>query len=99
MYALGVIVFAVGVAASIALHEVGHMWPAKKFGVKVTQFFVGFGRTGWSVKRGETEHGLKLIPLGGFAKLVGILPPARQDRSHDGPPASRPPRTCTPTPM
>ncbi|GAA3547460.1 putative zinc metalloprotease [Aeromicrobium flavum] len=84
MYALGVIVFLIGVAVSIALHEVGHMWPAKRFGVKVTQFFVGFGRTVWSVKRGETEYGLKLIPLGGFVKLVGMLPPEREERDHDG---------------
>ena len=85
MYALGVVVFLIGVAASIALHEVGHMWPAKRFGVKVTQFFVGFGRTVWSVKRGETEYGLKAIPLGGFVKLVGMLPPEREERDVDQP--------------
>ncbi|HUS22074.1 MAG TPA: M50 family metallopeptidase [Aeromicrobium sp.] len=77
IYTLGVVVFLVGVAASIALHEVGHMWPAKRFGVKVTQYFVGFGRTLWSVKRGETEYGVKAIPLGGYVKLVGMLPPER----------------------
>ena len=76
LYALGVLVFALGAAASIGLHELGHMYPAKKFGVKVTQFFVGFGRTVWSTRRGETEYGLKLIPLGGYVKLVGMLPPA-----------------------
>ncbi len=84
MYALGVIVFLIGVALSIALHEVGHMWPAKKFGVKVTQFFVGFGRTVWSVKRGETEYGLKAFPLGGFVKLVGMLPPDHEVRDREG---------------
>ncbi|MBA4608651.1 site-2 protease family protein [Aeromicrobium sp. Marseille-Q0843] len=84
MYALGVVLFLIGVAASIALHEVGHMWPAKKFGIKVTQYFVGFGRTLWSVKRGETEYGLKAIPLGGFVKLVGMLPPEREERDRDG---------------
>ena len=77
IYAGGVIVFFLGVVASIALHEVGHMVPAKKFGVKVTQYFVGFGKTVWSVRRGETEYGIKLIPLGGFVKLVGMLPPAK----------------------
>ena len=51
------LVFALGVAASIALHECGHMVPAKRFGVKVTQYFVGFGRTVWSTRRGETEYG------------------------------------------
>jgi len=66
-----------GVVISIALHEVGHMYPAKKFGVKVTQYFVGFGKTVWSVKRGETEYGIKAIPLGGFVKMVGMLPPAK----------------------
>lgn len=84
IYALGVIVFLIGVAVSIALHEVGHMWPAKKFGIKVTQFFVGFGSTVWSTKRGETEYGLKAIPLGGYVKLVGMLPPEREERDHDG---------------
>lgn len=74
-YTLGVVVFVLGVAVSIALHECGHMIPAKKFGVKVPQFFVGFGRTVWSFKRGETEYGLKAFPLGGFVKLVGMLPP------------------------
>jgi membrane-associated protease RseP (regulator of RpoE activity) len=77
LYTLGVVLFALGVVASIALHEVGHMWPAKKFGVKVTQYFVGFGRTVWSVRKGETEYGVKLFPLGGFVKLVGMLPPEK----------------------
>ena len=79
IYALGVLVFFVGLMASIALHEVGHMWPAKKFGIKVTEYFVGFGRRLWSVRRGETEYGIKAIPLGGYVKLVGMLPPAAAD--------------------
>ncbi len=77
IYTLGVIVFFVGLMASIALHEVGHMWPAKKFDVKVTEYFVGFGRRVWSFRRGETEYGIKAIPLGGYVKLVGMLPPAK----------------------
>jgi len=83
IYALGVIVFVIGVAASIGLHEFGHMYPAKKFGIKVTQFFVGFGNTVWSTKRGETEYGLKAIPLGGYVKLVGMLPPAKDADPHE----------------
>ena len=79
MYGLGVVLFVVGVAASIGLHELGHMVPAKKFGVKVTQYFIGFGRTVWSRRRGETEYGVKAIPLGGYVKLVGMLPPGRDD--------------------
>ncbi len=83
IYTLGVLVFVVGVVLSIALHELGHMYPAKKFGIKVTQFFVGFGNTIWSTKRGETEYGFKAIPLGGYVKLVGMLPPAKDADPHE----------------
>jgi membrane-associated protease RseP (regulator of RpoE activity) len=75
LYALGVVIFAVGLLLSIALHEVGHMVPAKKFGVKVTQYMVGFGPTIWSRKRGDTEYGLKGIPLGGYIRMIGMVPP------------------------
>ena len=74
-YPLGVLLFVVGVAASIGLHELGHLIPGKLFDVKVTQYFVGFGRTLWSRRKGETEYGVKAIPLGGYVKLVGMLPP------------------------
>ena len=83
IYTLGVVVFLFGVAVSIALHEVGHMWPAKRFGIKVTQYFVGFGTTLWSVRRGETEYGIKAIPLGGYVKLVGMLPPEKGSDPHE----------------
>lgn len=83
IYTGGVIIFVLGVVISIALHEVGHMYPAKKFGVKVTQYFVGFGNTVWSVKRGETEYGIKSIPLGGYVKMVGMLPPAKGQDPHE----------------
>lgn len=79
VYILGVVLFLLGVMASIALHEVGHMLPAKLFGIKVTQYFVGFGKTVWSVRRGETEYGLKAFPMGGFIRMVGMLPPAKRD--------------------
>ena len=79
LYALGVLIFAVGLLASIALHEVGHMVPAKKFGVKVTQYMVGFGPTLWSRKKGDTEYGVKAIPLGGYIRMIGMVPPARAD--------------------
>lgn len=79
LYTLGVVVFVVGIVVSIALHEVGHMYPAKKFGMKVTQYFVGFGKTVWSRKRGETEYGFKAIPLGGFVRIVGMLPPHKDE--------------------
>jgi membrane-associated protease RseP (regulator of RpoE activity) len=75
MYFLGVLFMAVGISVSIALHEVGHLLPAKKFGVKVTQYMVGFGPTIWSRHRGETEYGLKAIPLGGYIRMIGMFPP------------------------
>lgn len=65
--------------ASVALHEVGHLLPAKLFGVAVPKFFVGFGRTLWSIRRGGTEYGVKLWPLGGFVQLLGMYPPRRPD--------------------
>lgn len=75
LYTLGVLVFVVAILASIGLHELGHMIPAKKFGGKVTQYFIGFGPTVWSKQVGETEYGVKAIPLGGYVKIVGMLPP------------------------
>ena len=75
MYFLGVLFVALGISFSIALHEYGHMFWAKKFGVKVTQYMVGFGPTIWSRARGETEYGLKAIPLGGFTRMIGMFPP------------------------
>jgi membrane-associated protease RseP (regulator of RpoE activity) len=71
----GFVLFLLGLLASIALHEVGHLLPAKMFGVKVTQYMVGFGRTVWSTRRGETEYGVKAVPLGGYVRMVGMLPP------------------------
>ena len=76
-FALGVIIFILGLLVSIALHEVGHLVPAKRFGVKVPEYFVGFGRTLWSTMRGETEYGIKLFPLGGFVRLLGMYPPTK----------------------
>ncbi len=78
LFALGILVFVVAIAASIALHELGHMLPAKLFGVRVSQFMVGFGKTLWSRPRGETEYGVKAIPLGGYVRLVGMIPPASE---------------------
>jgi membrane-associated protease RseP (regulator of RpoE activity) len=72
---LGIVVVVAGLLVSIAWHELGHMWPAKRFGVKVSEYFVGFGPTLWSTRRGETEYGIKAIPLGGYVRLVGMVPP------------------------
>ena len=76
LYALGVVIAFIGIALSIALHEVGHLVPAKKFGLRVPQYMVGFGPTIWSRTRGETEYGVKAVPLGGYIRMIGMFPPA-----------------------
>jgi membrane-associated protease RseP (regulator of RpoE activity) len=68
----GVVLFALGICASVALHEAGHMWAAKAFGMKVRRYFIGFGPKIWSFRRGETEYGLKAIPAGGFCDIAGM---------------------------
>jgi membrane-associated protease RseP (regulator of RpoE activity) len=80
LYVLGVLAVALGVGLSIGLHEIGHLVPAKKFGVKVTQYMVGFGPTVWSRRRGETEYGIKAIPLGGYIRMIGMFPPRPGDK-------------------
>ena len=75
-FVIGVVLMAVGVAVSIALHELGHLWPAKKFGVRVGQYMIGFGPTLWSRRIGETEYGFKAIPLGGYISMAGMYPPS-----------------------
>jgi membrane-associated protease RseP (regulator of RpoE activity) len=75
MYLVGVLVVVLGVVFSIALHEIGHLVPAKRFGVKCTQYMVGFGPTVWSKRVGETEYGVKAIPLGGYVRMIGMFPP------------------------
>src|SRR5438034_10395605 len=73
-YLLGVVLFALAIFVSVCLHEAGHMLSAKAFGMKVTRYFAGFGPTLFSFRKGETEYGLKGIPLGGFVKIVGMTP-------------------------
>ncbi len=75
-YVAGLVIVVAGLLVSIALHELGHMVPAKLFGVRVSQYMVGFGPTLWSRVRGETEYGVKAIPLGGYVRLTGMYPPA-----------------------
>ncbi len=72
---VGILIMVVGIAASIALHEIGHLVPAKLFNVRVTQYMIGFGKTLWSTTKGETEYGIKAIPLGGYVSMIGMLPP------------------------
>jgi membrane-associated protease RseP (regulator of RpoE activity) len=71
-YIFGVVLFALGICVSVALHEAGHMVTAKAFGMKVRRYFIGFGPKVFSFRRGETEYGLKWIPLGGFCDIAGM---------------------------
>ena len=71
-YLTGVLLFALGIAFTIALHEWGHFTAARYYGMKVRRFFVGFGPEVFSFQRGETVYGLKAIPLGGFCDIVGM---------------------------
>ncbi len=69
---LGWVIFIVALLFSVMLHETGHFVMAKRFGMKCTSYFVGFGPTLWSTWRGETEYGIKALPFGGFVKIVGM---------------------------
>lgn len=73
-YIGGILFMLFGIAVSIAWHELGHLLPAKKFGARVPKYMVGFGPTLWSRKKGETEYGIKAIPLGGYITISGMFP-------------------------
>jgi membrane-associated protease RseP (regulator of RpoE activity) len=86
MFVIGIVLFALAILISVALHECGHMWVALGTGMKVRRYFVGFGPTLWSTRRGETEYGLKAIPAGGFCDIAGMtsveeLQPDERDRA------------------
>jgi membrane-associated protease RseP (regulator of RpoE activity) len=90
--ALGWLIFIVAGVASVMLHETGHFVTAKRFGMKATRYFLGFGPTLWSIQRGETEYGIKAIPAGGFVKIEGMtsldeVDPADEPRSFRRAPA------------
>ncbi|MGB3353613.1 MAG: M50 family metallopeptidase [Mycobacterium sp.] len=76
MFTIGIVLFALAILLSVALHECGHMWVARATGMKVRRYFVGFGPTLWSTRRpnklGETEYGVKAVPLGGFCDIAGM---------------------------
>ena len=80
MTVIGILLFVVGLLFSIWWHELGHFVAARRFGMRVSQFMVGFGPTMWSRKKGETEHGIKWIPLGGYIRIIGMIPPPRPDK-------------------
>ena len=94
MVVAGILAFVVALLLSVMLHEAGHFFTARRYGMKATQFFVGFGPTLWSTRRGETEYGIKAIPAGGFVKIVGMTPleevePGDEDRAFYKQPAGR----------
>ncbi len=73
-YALYAVTIALAILVSVAVHEFGHLLTAKRFGMKATEYFVGFGPRIFSFRRGETEYGLKAIPAGGYVKIIGMSP-------------------------
>ncbi|MGW6459513.1 M50 family metallopeptidase [Streptomyces sp. NPDC055078] len=77
---LGIALFAVGLLFSIAFHELGHLSTAKLFGIRVPQYMVGFGPTIFSRRKGETEYGIKAIPMGGYIRMIGMFPPGADGR-------------------
>ncbi|HEX4428360.1 MAG TPA: RIP metalloprotease [Frankiaceae bacterium] len=83
MALIGALAFVLALLVSVVLHEGGHFVTAKLFGMKATQFFVGFGPTVWSRRKGETEYGIKAIPAGGFVKIVGMTPLEELDDPDD----------------
>lgn len=80
MMILGIVVFVIGLLVSIAWHELGHLSTAKLFGIRVPQYMVGFGPTIWSRRKGDTEYGIKAVPLGGYIRMIGMFPPGADGR-------------------
>ena len=79
-----VALFVVVLVFAIMLHEFGHFATAKAFGMKVDKFFLGFGPTLWSFRRGETEYGVKALPAGGFVRIIGMTPHEEIDPADRG---------------
>lgn len=71
---LAITLFVVGLIAAVMFHEWGHFWTARRFGMRADRFFLGFGPTLWSTRRGETTYGVKLLPAGGFVRIRGMSP-------------------------
>jgi membrane-associated protease RseP (regulator of RpoE activity) len=81
------LVFVVGIVISVFLHETGHFVTARLTGMKATQFFLGFGPRLWSFRRGETEYGVRALPLGAFVRIIGMnnldeVPPEDEGRTY-----------------
>ncbi len=72
LHGWAVLVVVVALVAMVMLHELGHFAAAKWSGMKVTEYFLGFGPRLWSIRRGETEYGVKAIPAGGYVRIIGM---------------------------
>lgn len=94
MQILGILAFVVALLISVMIHEFGHYLMAKRFGMKVSEFFLGFGARLWSYQKGETEFGIKAIPAGGYCRIEGMtpgdaMPVGEEDRAFYKAPSSR----------
>ena len=79
----------VGFSALIILHEFGHFIVAKWTGMRVERFFLFFPPKLVSMRRGETEYGIGMIPLGGFVKITGMNPEELEpEQAPEGSPAA-----------
>ena len=74
MEILGIAAFIVALLFSVMVHEFGHYITARRYGMRVSEFFLGFGKRLWSFTKGETEFGIKAIPAGGYCKIEGMAP-------------------------
>jgi RIP metalloprotease RseP len=81
---MGAVVLTVGVILMVVIHEAGHFVAAKAFNIKATQAFFGFGPRLWSMQRGETEYGIKALPLGGYVRIIGMNPLEEVDPADEG---------------
>ena len=84
MELLGILAFVVALLLSVMVHEFGHYITARRYGMWVSEFFVGFGKKIWSVERGETEFGVKAIPAGGYCKIEGMSPGDEMPEGEEG---------------
>ena len=84
MELLGILAFAVALLLSVMVHELGHYLTAKRFGMKVSEFFLGFGKRIWSFTKGETEFGIKAIPAGGYCRIEGMSPRDEMPAGEEG---------------
>jgi len=84
MQLLGILAFIFALLFSVMVHEFGHYLTARRFGMRVSEFFLGFGKRLWSFRRGETEFGVKAIPAGGYCRIEGMTPDDEMPEGESG---------------